>query len=145
MQKAILPILLVIGLLALVIMKKGAIFLLLALLPAFMAYFIDSHPSKSVFKTVLACNFAATLPTLMPLLQAGLRMQPNTQATAAMTDPMTWLFIYGGAAAGWCLVFLCRIISRFILTVSYEFHIVALERSRKRLLEEWGQKLKEFD
>ena len=55
---------------------------------------------------------------------------------------MVWLLVYSGAAAGWCLIYLCRFIARFIVTLMYEYNTSSLENMQKRLVEEWGQEIK---
>lgn len=139
-NKLLLPILLVVGGLSLVIMPGGFLFMLLAMLPTFMAYFMDHTPNKSAFKTVLACNLAATVPTLLPMIKGSAQVK-HADIYTIMSTPSVWLFVYGGAAAGWCLIYLCRLVSRLFVVLSYEYKIVALERMQKKLLEEWGQQL----
>ncbi len=136
--KLMVPLLFIVSMAAVVVLQKGALFILLAMLPAVMSYFIDPAPKKPLFKTILACNFAATLPSLVPMVRAGLAMK-QLDVSAIMSNPMTWLFVYSGAAAGWCLVFLCRMVARFIMTLSYEYNIIHLEWVQKRLVEEWGE------
>jgi hypothetical protein len=136
-SKLVIPGLFVVSMAAVVVLQKGALFILLAMLPAIMAYFIDNHPKKAMFKTILACNFASTLPSLVPMIKAGLAMK-QLDVSAIMGNPSTWLFVYSGAAAGWCLVFLCRMVARFIMILSYEYNIIHLEWVQRRLTEEWG-------
>lgn len=137
MGKAMMPILAVGGLAGIVLLRGGFIFLLLAMLPSVMAYYMDHTADKSMFKTVFACNFAATLPTLTPLLQGSKHFDIGT----IMTTPMVWLFVYGGAAAGWCLIFLCRLVSRLFIVLLYEYKIATLEKIQKKLTDEWGTQL----
>lgn len=132
--KALLPVLGIGCVLGILLLRSGFIFLLLAMLPAVMAYYMDHTEDKSMFKTVLACNFAATLPTLMPMLQSSKHYDIGN----VMSTPMVWLFVYGGAAAGWCLIFLCRLVSRLFIVLIYEYKIAALERVQKKLVDEWG-------
>lgn len=134
MGKAFVPVLAIGSVLGIVLFKSGFIFLLLAMLPTVMAYYMDHTEDRSMFKTVFACNFAATLPTLAPMLQASKHYDIGT----VMTTPMVWLFVYGGAAAGWCLIYLCRLVSRLFIVLLYEYRITALERVQKRLVDEWG-------
>jgi hypothetical protein len=125
-----------------ILLQFGFVFLLLALLPAIMAFFVDHHPGRPVFKTVLTTNFAATLPYLVPMLLTGLHFKYN-DISAVITSPRIWLVVYGGAAAGWCLVYLCSFIARFLLIITYEYKTIALERFQKKLLDEWGQQIKQ--
>lgn len=141
-QKALMPILTTICVGALLVLKAGFLFLLLALLPAIVAFFIDNTRGKSTFKSVLACNFAATLPTLAPMVKAGLQGK-NYDAYAVMSNVSSWAIVLLGAAAGWGLVFLCRMIARFFLIVAYEYKIVTLKKLQARLIDEWGEQVTE--
>lgn len=139
-KRLVIPIFIIVLILAAIILRKGAIFFLLALLPSLMAYFVDADAKKSRFKTVFACNLAATLPSIAPMAQAGLEFR-HYDVMSLMSSAQTWLFVYGGAAAGWCLVFLCRIVARMFIVLTYEYKISALEQTQLKLLEEWGQEL----
>jgi hypothetical protein len=141
-SKAYIPLICTVMAGLIVILQFGFVFLLMALLPAIMAYFVDHYPGKPVFKTVLAANFTGTLPSLLPMLSAGLQFKYN-DISATLTNPRVWLVVYGAAAAGWCLIYLCRLIARFLLIIAYEYRIVSLERFQKKLVEEWGQQVKQ--
>jgi len=141
MSKAFLPLLLVVGAAMIILLQFGFIFLLLALLPSVVAFYIDRDVGKPAFKTVLSCNLAATLPSLVPMLDAGIRMR-HYDTSAVLSNPSTWLIVYSGAAAGWCLIYLCRYIARFTVMLFYEYNIAMLEGQQKRLIEEWGQQIK---
>jgi hypothetical protein len=142
MEKALLPLLLVSSLVLIIILQFGFIFLLLALLPSIVAYFTDGLRGKPAFKTVLACNMAATLPSLIPMLEAGVKLK-HYDIFSTLISPNTWLLVYSGAGAGWCLIYLCRYIARFAIMMFYEYNIAMLESQQKRLVEEWGQQIKQ--
>jgi hypothetical protein len=141
-DKLLAPILLVCSLILIVVLKLGFIFLLIALLPAAVAYFIDSSEDKSAFRIVMLCNLAATLPTLLPMLFASIKME-RVDVMDVMMDMKVWLVIYSGAAAGWCLVYLCRFIARFLMIMYLDYRVQALERFQKKLIAEWGERIKE--
>lgn len=122
------------------VLKLGVIFIILAMLPTIVAYFIDITPGKQVARVVGACNLAAALPTILPLLQAGIRME-RIEVTSIMSNPLNWLIIYGGAAGGWGLIFLCQFISKFFVVVYLEYKVASLGRFQQRLLDEWGQQI----
>ena len=128
--------------LLLFVLKLGVIFILLAILPTIVAYFIDTTEGKQATRVVGACNLAATLPTVLPLFAAGIRME-RIEIGPLMADPVNWLIIYGGAALGWLLVFFCRAISRFFIVVYLEYKIASLERFQQKLLDEWGQSIRQ--
>lgn len=139
-SKLILPVMILLSFISVLLLKMGAIFVLLALLPSVVAYYMDRDPHLSTLKTVVACNLAAILPVLYPMLKAGFMFEPyNTYAV--IVDPLNWIIAYVGAAMGWALIFLCRFIARFVVTVAYEVQIHELERAQKHLIKEWGNDL----
>ena len=139
--KLLKPVLAVASLLFIVLLQYGFIFLLIALLPAIVAYFIDHTPGRAAFKVVVLCNVAAMLPSLMPMLNAAIRTE-HVDAMRVMGDPFVWLTVYGGAAIGWGLIFLCRFIARFFVVLYFEYQVVSLERFQKKLLSEWGDQIR---
>jgi hypothetical protein len=140
--KAIKPMLAIAALLIILLLKAGFIFLMLAFLPAIVAYYIDHDESRPIFKIVFTWNLAATLPTLIPLFKAGVEMHPRG-IIELMANPAVWLFVYGGAAVGWGVIFLCRLVAKLIVAVTYEYQLKHMETLQKRLLDEWGQHIKD--
>lgn len=138
MRSAMLSLVLIMAGVLIVLMQFGFIFLLLALMPSIVAYYTDPHPRKTSFKIVFAGNVSAAMPTLMPMIKAGLNMHP-VDVVSVVQDPAVWMFIYLGAAAGWALIYLCKFIARFVVTMSFEYSIKSLENEQQMLVEEWGQ------
>lgn len=141
MNKLLMPLLMILTPVLIVLLQFGFLFLLMGLLPTVVAYFIDHDKGKPLFKTVGACNLAAMLPTLLPMLQAGIRFKHYDHASL-ISNPNVWLVVYCGAAAGWCIIYLSRFVARFIVTLVYEYSVNSLEHQQKYLLEEWGQEIK---
>jgi hypothetical protein len=142
LNKIILPLLLILCFAAVIILQLGFIFIMLAMLPTLVAYFMDNHHGLPLFKTVAACNISALLPVIAPMIEAVMHMDPF-DPVEFMSNPMNWLIVFGGAALGWVLILLCRIIGSFIMTIIYEYNIASLEKTQKRLIEEWGQNIKQ--
>ncbi len=136
------PVLLIASLIFIVLLKFGFIFLIIALLPSAVAYFIDNSPRTSAFRIVLLCNLAGTLPKLMPMIYDAIEMK-QIDVMPVMLDPQVWLVIYGGAAVGWCLIALCRFIARFLVIMYFDYQVVSLERFQKKLVAEWGERITE--
>jgi hypothetical protein len=138
MKNALLSLVLIISGVLIVLMQFGFIFLLLAMMPSIVAYYVDAHPRKTSFKIVFAGNISAALPTLMPMIRTGLNMRP-VDVVSVVQDPSVWMFIYLGAGAGWALIYLCKYIARFVVTMSFEYSIKTLENEQQMLVEEWGE------
>lgn len=125
-------------LIGIVVLQIGFIFLILALMPTIVAFYTDTDRKRSIFKIVGSGNLAATLPTLIPMLKDAMRMK-HYDIESVITDPMMWMFIYMGAAAGWAMIYICRFISRFVVTMTYEYNITNLKKQQKKLVDEWGE------
>lgn len=139
-EKNLMPMLFSVGSILAVALQFGVVFLLLAMMPAVMVWFTDHERGKPTFKIVAVCNFAATLPSIAPILQATLHLRLY-DVGPLMANPANWMYVYSGAAAGWGLVYLCRFIARFVVTLMYEFQVNSLEHAQKRLVEEWGEQI----
>jgi hypothetical protein len=123
-------------------LKLGIIFVILAMLPTVVAYFMDTTPGKQLTRAIGVCNLAGALPWLLPMMKSGIRLE-RIEIIPLMTNPKAWIIIYGAAIGGWFLVFLCRFIARFLVVVFLEYKIVSLERFQQKLLEEWGQQIRQ--
>ena len=134
--------LLIIGCVAgIVLLNVGFIFMLLGFLPTVVAYFVDDTEKKDLYKTVRATNLAGILPSMMELTRHG---NPGAALQIAMSDPSTWLIVYGSAAIGYGLIWFCRWGSYFSMIAAAETRIYLLEQAEKHLIDEWGEEIKEF-
>lgn len=129
---------------AIILINIGFLLLLLALLPSIVAYYVDGHPKKLVFKVVLSGNVSAALPVIVPLMKSSSHMG-KIDISSAMIDPKIWMFTYMGAGAGWALIYLCKFVARFVVAMSFEFNIRTLENAQKTLIEEWGNEVSQFN
>lgn len=124
-----------------VLLNVGFIFLLLGFLPTVVAYFVDETPHRDLYKTVRASNLAGMLPTLAEMTKSH---YPGAALQVAMSDPKTWLMVYGSAALGWGLIWLCRWVAYLSMLATGEARIIMLEHAQKELIDEWGEELKEY-
>jgi hypothetical protein len=142
-QKLIIPLMIIVGIILIVVLQLGFIFLLIALLPSIAAYFVDDDAELSTFRTIFACNLAATLPALTPVFVSGLKLK-HYDIGSIISNPNVWLFIYSGAAIGWCMIYFSSHVARVFLEIQYKFRVSALERAQTRLLEEWGDQVRQL-
>ncbi len=140
-QKLILPLLIVVCILLIVMLQLGFIFLILALLPSITAYFVDEDYDITTFRTIFACNLAATIPALTPIFVSGLKMK-HYEVGSVIGNPNVWLFIYGGAAIGWVMIHFSSQIAYVFLDIQYKLRFASLEKAQERILEEWGDSVK---
>jgi hypothetical protein len=140
-QKLILPLSIIVCILLIGVLQLGFIFLILALLPSITAYFIDEDYEITNFRTIFACNLAATIPTLTPIFESGLKMK-HYEVGSIIGNPHVWLFIYGGAAIGWAMIHFSSQVAYIFLDIQYKLRSSSLERAQERILEEWGESVK---
>lgn len=119
-----------------VLLNVGFIFVMLGLLPTVVAYFIDDTPGRNLYKTVRATNLAGIIPIIAPVIG---HEYIGTILQQTMADPMVWLRVYGAAAAGWILIWVCRWLAYGVQMTTSEARIRILERTQKELVEEWGE------
>lgn len=136
-QKFVVPLMVIVCIMLVIMLQFGFIFLVVALLPSIAAYFVDDSHDRSAFRTIFACNLAATLPTLTPMFISGLKFK-HFEIGETVSDPKVWLFVYSGAAIGWGMIYFGRGIGRVVLTLKHKLQLTMLERSQAKLLEEWG-------
>lgn len=126
----------IISLASIVLLNVGYIFFLVALLPSVVAYFVDTEPQKNIYKAVRSANLAGLVPLVFPLVSTR---NPSAQLQVQMSDAEVWLQIYGAAAAGWVLLWVCSKTTYLFLLVFGETRVAMLERSQKELVKEWGE------
>ncbi len=140
-QKLIFPLMVIVCILLIGLLQLGFIFLILALLPSITAYFIDEDYDRTNFRTVFACNLAATIPTLTPMFISGLKLK-HYDISSVIGSPQVWIFIYSGAAIGWCMINVSGHVARLVLDMQYKFRSASLEKTQVKLLEEWGDTIR---
>lgn len=123
------------------LLNIGFMFLLLGFLPTVIAYFVDSTPKQDLYKTVRAANFAGMLPTAVTLTKSS---YPAAALQIAMNNPHTWMVVYASAAAGWILIWLCRLFSYLSLMAAGESRILLLKAAQDELAKEWGEELRQY-
>ena len=140
-QKLIVPLMVIVCIMLVIMLQLGFIFLIVALLPSIAAYFVDNGYERSAFRTIFACNLAATLPTLTPMFISGLKFK-YFDIGQTVGDPKVWLFVYSGAALGWGMIYFGLGIGRVVLSIKHKLQVTMLEHAQARLLEEWGEEIR---
>ncbi len=109
--------------------------LVVAAIPPLVAYYIDRDSEKYAAVAVGALSFASALPYLLELWFDGFTIR---QAVLTLSDPFTWLVIYGAAAAGWALYFLLPVAAHSYLKMVSDLRLATLRKECEELAEEWG-------
>ncbi len=142
-QKLITPLMIIVCILLIALLQLGFIFLILALLPSITAYFIDDDYDLTTFRTIFACNLAATIPTLTPMFISGLKLK-HYEIGSIIGNPNVWIFIYGGAVIGWVMIHFSSQVARVILDIQYKLRSTSLEKTQLKILDEWGDNVKQL-
>lgn len=137
-NKALLPALICLIVAAVFILRFGAIILILTVIPSVVAFFIDHKEGRPTFKVIAACNLSAALPFIVQIVNFSLKKQ-YTEVGQVMDDPRAWAFIYFGAAAGWGMLFLAKLVGRVVTLMQYDYKMHILEKKQALLVQEWGE------
>jgi hypothetical protein len=107
-------------------------------LPTIVAVLVDRHRRRYLARTVGAMNLAGVLPGAIKMWMVGITFHSLMQV---INSPVSWLVMYGGAAAGWALYFIVPPIVTMVLEVNSDDTKRRLEARAKALIEEWGDEV----
>jgi len=112
-----------------------ALIVLVGMVPTLVALIVDRDPEKFAAITVGPINFCGVLPAALALWQG---QHSVDRASAILSDPNTWLIMYGAAAAGWLIYFTVPPAVGAFIAHRNEVEIKRLTDHQERLVEEWG-------
>ena len=110
------------------------------MVPSLVAWVIDREPGYNATIAVTAMNFTGVAPFVAEILTAG---ATTTRAMMMVTDVFVLAAMYGAAAVGWALVVTMPKVASIYISVRNESRVQAMQRERKRLVEEWGDEVKD--
>ncbi len=114
--------------------------LAVGMVPSLVAWVIDREPGHNATIAVTAMNFTGVAPFVAEILMVG---ATTTRAMTMVTDVFVLAVMYGAAAVGWALVATMPKVAAIYISVRNEGRIQAMLRERKRLVEDWGEEVKE--
>lgn len=129
---------LIAGLMMAIVMMATTFLLVFALLPSFVALFIDRSKRKMKAITVGAMNLAGATPFLLELWAQG-----NTfdASVSIVTEPGTIVIIYSAAAVGYFIDWsMTSFFSRFIVQRG-KTRMKAIKKRQEELVERWGKEV----
>jgi hypothetical protein len=130
------------GVVALIGVLLSALPLCLVLVPGMMptlaVMLIDRRRPRYLTYAVGIMNSAGVLPFLIVLMLGGLTMRA---AAHMLSDPFTWLVMYGAAAAGWCVSLVTPSLARISIEIKASQHRRTLEALSRAMREEWGEEV----
>jgi hypothetical protein len=108
------------------------------MMPTLVTLFIDRQRPRHLTYTVGVMNLSGVLPFLLALAKGRLSLQT---AAAVLSDPMTWLVMYGAAAAGCLICAATSPLARLCLELQAAQKRRALEALAKAICQEWGEEV----
>ncbi len=134
----------IIGLLVLVALSTFALpvvlLLTIGMLPSWVAFIVDTRPGKAAGKCVMPLNMAGIAPYLASLLAVAGQGETDT-AFLLLTDPTSWLVMYGTAGIGWLIYFGMPYLVSAVIETRAEHRKARLVALRKELIEGWGEEI----
>jgi hypothetical protein len=132
--------LVLISLVMVVVFRLGFIFILLAMLPSVVAFYIDISKGRYTFHTVLACNLSGVLPFVPEIISAT---SSGGSVSQMMSNTVNWLIVYASAGVGWILIYVVPMAAQAFIHTMHDRQISRLQRMQNRILEEWGNEVEE--
>ena len=129
------PMMIALFLVGIVVLQYVFLFIFIAMLPAIVAYIIDTRKGRPIFSTVAALNFAGLFPYLIEIALSNDRLNA---ASSHMSSVYTWFVIYAAAGLGWAMIILCPIVCGLVLRGIFSGQVMHLESQQLKLVVEWG-------
>lgn len=123
------------------VLRTGFLLIIIGMLPAIIAHYMDVSRYRYTFKTILACNLAGILPSVVKLLEYGPRSGVMQEI---MANGNTWFVIYGAAFMGVCMIRLMPMVALVLINGLHGTQIVRLKHNQQRIETEWGQEVTQF-
>ena len=118
-----------------VVLKFAVLLLLIGMLPAFVARYVDSSDDCNNSRVISYCNLAGVLPFIAELFKKGISSEAVSNT---MLTPHVWLVMYGAAAFGWALVWFFPQAVYFVLDIAQNSTIAKLNTRQQQIVDEWG-------
>lgn len=128
-------------LVAMAFLRTGFVFIIVAMLPSIVAYYVDQSDNRYTFRSIFYCNSAGVLPYLAQLIEYGPR---SSNIQGVMDHPVTWLVVFGSAAGGFMLTVVTPVIAEMLVGSIHHTHVRGLQRAQKKIEKEWGNEITKF-
>jgi hypothetical protein len=112
------------------------IILLTGLIPTMVSVLADRYRARYLTRTVGAMNLAGIAPLVFQLWTHHSTLD---EAMALLTNPMSWLIMYGAAALGWALFLAMPPVARVVVDLRADQLQADLKARAKQLVAEWGE------
>ncbi len=123
------------------VLRTGFMFIIIAMLPSIVTYYIDQSRRQYTFKTIFACNLSGVMPFIGRMMHYG---PSSSTMEEIMGNASNWLIIYGSAMIGFLLIRLAPMIAHMMISGFHSTQVIRLSRNQKRIESEWGQEVTQF-
>lgn len=117
------------------LLRYAVLLLLLGMLPAFVARYVDTSADGNHSRVIFTCNFAGVMPFIVDLFKKGIT---SDNVHTMLFDPGVWLTMYGAAAFGWGLVWFFPKAVYFLMELAQDSAVNALNAKQQQIVDEWG-------
>ncbi len=118
------------------LLRGSGLLFILGLLPALVMRYTDITENQYWFKTIFCFNLAGLFPYLIEMY--FIHHNSFKALQLQLTDSMMWLFVYGMAAVGYALLWVCPIIAEFFYNMSSHASTKRHRDKLQKLHDEWG-------
>lgn len=120
---------------AALVMLATTILFLVGMIPTMVAFVVDRDPDKPAPITVGGFNFCGCLPFAITMWQKGGGIP---MLMKLMSDPLTWLVMFGAASVGWAFYFGIPPLIASAEVMRGERRVDQLKQKKVALVQEWG-------
>lgn len=109
------------------------------MMPTLVAAIVDRDRSRYLARAVAAMNLAGLVRPVLAVLHIGLNL---ASVEHVLSDPETWLVMYGAAAIGWLITLGMPSIARLLVDIRADQMQRQLQERADELVKEWGDEVK---
>ena len=127
---------------AAILFLPTSVLIAVGMLPTITCLLIDRDAQRYTTITVGLMNMAGLIPYLVKLWMLGQSME---HAVDIISDPRSWLMIYGAATFGWFILFSVPPLLQAFLNQKTKLKIASLDHKQAAMIKEWGEDLRFVD
>lgn len=114
------------------------ILFVVGMVPTIVAALVDRHQARYLARAVASMNLAGLVQPFLAIWHIGINLASTEHV---LSDPHSWLSMYGAAAIGWLLTLGMPSITRGIVDVHADQAQRNLRERAEYLVKEWGDEV----